>query len=96
MDLLVVYDIAVEDREDGRRLRAVAKICEGYGVRVQDSVFEMRLSDVGVLNLRHELEDTIDSDRDSVHFYRLHGNLNDARTVIGRSIDHEIGSPWIF
>ncbi len=44
MDLLVAYDISTEDLAGERRLQRVAKVCEQYGVRVQKSVFEARLS----------------------------------------------------
>jgi len=40
IEVLVAYDVST-DTSDGRtRLRRVAKICEGYGQRVQKSVFE--------------------------------------------------------
>ena len=50
MTWLVVYDIG----DDGIRGR-VAKLCERYGERVQESVFECRLDVPGVARLKKEL-----------------------------------------
>jgi CRISPR-associated protein Cas2 len=44
MMVLVTYDVNVETTEGKRRLRNVAKICKNYGQRVQNSVFECRLT----------------------------------------------------
>ena len=44
MDVLISYDIADTEGEGAKRLRKVAQVCEKYGVRVQLSVFECRLS----------------------------------------------------
>lgn len=95
MDLLVTYDIDTADREGERRLARVAKVCEGFGVRVQYSVFECRLSEVAALQLRHRLEDVIEPEKDSVRFYRLPGSIEDIRTSIGRDHPHTWGEPWI-
>lgn len=96
MDVLVAYDVATEDKEDQRRLRSVAKVCEGYGIRVQDSVFECRLSDVGLASLIIELEEVIDHNRDSIYIYRMTGTIRDSRMALGRRRPHELGTPWHF
>ena len=43
MLVLVCYDVNTETREGRRRLRRVARVCEGIGQRVQKSVFECQL-----------------------------------------------------
>ena len=40
MLILVTYDVDTETNQGRKRLRHVAKICTGYGIRVQNSVFE--------------------------------------------------------
>ena len=95
MDVIVAYDVATDTAADQRRLRRVAKICESYGIRVQDSVFECRISNAAMAQLRIDLDDVLDQDRDSVYVYRLHGTIRDARTVLGRSRPHEFGDAWI-
>jgi len=80
MELLITYDVGTTDRAGERRLRRVAKICEGIGHRVQKSVFEVVCDPVQRVRLEAELLDTIDRDRDSVRIYRLgQGTFTDAR-----------------
>ena len=43
MLVIVCYDVNTEDRAGRRRLRRVARACEGMGQRVQKSVFECRI-----------------------------------------------------
>lgn len=95
MDVLVTYDIDTADREGERRLARVAKVCEAYGVRVQYSVFECRLSEVTYQRLEYELADVMDPSVDSVRLYRIPGSLEEIRTSIGREPPHEWGRPWI-
>ncbi len=64
--VVVAYDIA-----DDRRRDKVAKILEGYGERVQYSVFECRLDRVQYLRLRHALEEVIRAEEDMICFYFL-------------------------
>ena len=60
MDVLVTYDINTTTREGEVRLARVAQVCERYGVRVQYSVFECRLSEASLLKLHIELEGVIE------------------------------------
>ena len=43
MFVLVTYDVKTETPKGRKRLRMVAKTCENFGLRVQDSVFECLL-----------------------------------------------------
>jgi len=63
---MVSYDIT----GDGRR-RRLQKLLEGYGRRVQYSVFECDLKESQYGNLRREIERMIDSTLDSVRCYIL-------------------------
>ena len=40
MLLLITYDVNTENEAGKKRLRKVAKQCQNYGRRVQNSVFE--------------------------------------------------------
>src|SRR6266702_8868343 len=51
MELLVTYDVNTTTPEGRRRLRQVAQLCEGYGLRVQKSVFEIVCTEPGLLTL---------------------------------------------
>lgn len=63
---LVSYDIP----DDKRRTR-VARLLEGYGQRVQFSVFEVWLDDTLRRELLAGLNQRIDPDQDSVRLYWL-------------------------
>lgn len=71
MLVIVCYDVSTETREGRRRLRRVAKACEGVGQRVQKSVFECRANAMQLENLERRLLDIIDADQDCLRFYRL-------------------------
>ena len=71
MLLVVTYDVDTKTVSGEKRLRKVAKICERYGVRVQNSVFEVIVSAAEATVLKEELKEIIDLKLDSVRFYRL-------------------------
>lgn len=63
---LVSYDICAP-----KRLRRVAKTLEGYGTRLQFSVFECPLDKLRLAELRAELDGVIKHDEDQVLFVSL-------------------------
>lgn len=71
MLVIVCYDVSTETREGRRRLRRVAKACEGTGQRVQKSVFECKVDTMQMEALERRLLDIIDADQDCLRFYRL-------------------------
>ncbi len=58
---LTTYDIA-----DAKRLRRVARVCERFGERVQESVFLMELEPDEWRAMVHELARLIDLESDAV------------------------------
>lgn len=66
-----VYVVVAYDIPDDRRRGKVAKVLEGYGERLQYSVFECRLTKVQYLRLRERLRELIVVDEDAVSFYFL-------------------------
>jgi len=74
MMVLITYD--VETAADGgqKRLRRVAKKCENYGQRVQNSVFECLLEPQDFVKLKNELEKIIEPEKDSLRYYFLGAN----------------------
>jgi len=95
MDILLTYDIDTTTRTGARRLARVAKVCESFGMRVQYSVFECRLSPAALVRLTGQLMEIIDNETDSVHLYRFDGPLVDARTSLGRSPHRDPGQHWL-
>lgn len=71
MLIIVTYDVSTETREGRRRLRRVAKICEGIGQRVQKSVFECRVNQMQYEELERKLLAEIDDKEDNLRLYRL-------------------------
>lgn len=71
MWVLATYDINTETAKGRRRLRKVAKICEGFGQRVQQSVFECTLSPTQYEQFKHRLVRNIDESEDSLRIYKL-------------------------
>nr|WP_317430069.1 CRISPR-associated endonuclease Cas2 [uncultured Mitsuokella sp.] len=71
MMVLITYDVNTQDSSGKKRLRSVAKQCEKYGQRVQNSVFECSLQPEELILLKHQLLMIIDQDKDSIRFYNL-------------------------
>ena len=71
MRVIVCYDVNTETREGRRRLRRVAKACEGVGQRVQKSVFECRVDLAAMEQLERRLLELIDTEQDCLRLYRL-------------------------
>lgn len=74
MMVLVTYDVNTASEGGSRRLRRVAKICQNYGQRVQNSVFECLVDPAQWTNLRHRLMEIFDPEKDSLRFYFLGAN----------------------
>ena len=71
MMMVVTYDVNTASAGGEKRLRKVARICEKYGIRVQNSVFEIMLDASQFVVLKDSLEKVIDLENDSVRFYRM-------------------------
>lgn len=71
MLVLITYDVNTETASGKKRLRKVAKQCENYGRRVQNSVFECILDQAQSVLLKAALSDIIDDSVDSLRFYYL-------------------------
>ena len=73
MLVIVCYDVNTETRAGRRRLRRIAKVCEGIGQRVQKSVFECQVSLMQFEALERELLSEIELTEDNLRLYRLPG-----------------------
>ena len=65
------YDVDFSNSDGAKRLRRVSKICQRYGVRVQNLVFEALLEPVQLSELKTALAEVIDFDADTIRFYDL-------------------------
>ena len=91
--VLVTYDVSTLCREGRKRLRKVSKVCQRYGQRVQNSVFECIVDSTQYTTLKMELSDIIDVNKDSLRFYQL-GNMKVEHIGVKEAIDLE--RPLIF
>jgi CRISPR-associated protein Cas2 len=66
MFVLVCYDVA-----DDKRRRRIAEVLEGYGQRVQRSVFECHLRPARLASLQRRVARLLDTDEDRVGYYTL-------------------------
>lgn len=80
---LVCYDI----RDDRRRAR-LARLMEGYGERVQYSVFEVHLRQTQALEaLKEQMQQILEPDDSNVRFYRLTADgLVDSMSLAGEHL----------
>jgi len=74
MMVVVSYDVNTETKAGRRRLRRVAKVCQDFGRRVQNSVFECLVDPAQWVVLRGALLDEFEPKTDSLRFYFLGSN----------------------
>jgi CRISPR-associated protein Cas2 len=71
MMVLITYDVNTQTAAGRTRLRKVAKQCQNYGQRVQNSVFECIIDPARLKQLQAALEKQIDPKKDSLRYYYL-------------------------
>ncbi len=71
MLVLITYDVNTQTAEGRKRLSKVARQCENYGQRVQNSVFECIMNAAKCREVEQILEKIIDHEKDSLRFYYL-------------------------
>jgi CRISPR-associated protein Cas2 len=71
MMVIVAYDVSTESEGGRKRLRRLAGVCEDYGQRVQNSVFECLVDTAKWTSVRARLVGEIDAEADSLRFYFL-------------------------
>jgi len=84
--VLVTYDVNTETEQGKRRLRKVAKACENYGQRVQNSVFECLIDPALLKKMQFRLEKIMDKESDSIRFYFLGNEWRDRVVHIGAKV----------
>ena len=95
MLVLVTYDVDTTTLAGQKRLRKVAKVCEDYGQRVQNSVFECVVDAAQVRALKARLVELINPERDSLRFYYLGNNWRGKVEHIGTKPSVDLEGPLI-
>ena len=85
MLIVAAYDVDMKTEAGAKRLRKVAKICERWGIRVQNSVFELMVNEHEFILLQAALKSVIDETSDNVRFYRLGNHFENKISFIGKS-----------
>ncbi len=81
---IVSYDIS-----NPHRLRNIARIMEGYGRRLQNSVFETHLNDFRYEKLKSQIQKELNHEDDQVLFISLGPESGDANVRV-----ESIGRPY--
>ncbi|MHB1590282.1 MAG: CRISPR-associated endonuclease Cas2 [Sulfuricella sp.] len=76
---LICYDIA-----DDRRRNKVARLLEGWGERVQESVFECHITAIQQRRIIRDIAALIDAEQDKVRYYALCGKDRGKLQVLGK------------
>lgn len=96
MMMVLTYDVDTTSVQGEKRLRKVARICERYGTRVQNSVFEVLVDAAQLVVLKAELKKVIDEETDSIRFYRLGNSYQRKIETMGKSAIVEVGEALMF
>lgn len=78
---LVAYDISAD-----RRRNRVANVLQGWGYRIQESVFQLRVTPAELPLIVEKLERIIDDTSDVIHIYSLCGHCEQKAQILGVGI----------
>ena len=95
MYVLVTYDVSTTTKEGRRRLRRIAKTCLGYGQRVQNSVFELKVDPARWTECKDRLCKESNAEEDSLRFYYLGANWHRRVEHFGAKPSYDIDGPLI-
>lgn len=93
--VLVSYDVSTTDAAGCRRLRRVARLCENYGQRVQNSVFECVVDSAQWVALRAKLVAEVNPAHDSLRFYFLGNEWRRRVEHVGAKVSYDPEAPLI-
>ena len=95
MLVLITYDVNTENAAGKTRLRKVAKQCQNYGQRVQNSVFECNVDAAKCRQIKAILDDIIDKEKDSLRFYYLGDHYKSKVEHIGVKPGFDVTEPLL-
>lgn len=96
MLILITYDVSTVSNSGQKRLRKVAKTCQNYGQRVQNSVFECVVDATQFASLKIELSNIINPEEDSLRFYQLGNHYKNKVEHIGIKASIDLEGPLLF
>ncbi|MCM1117951.1 MAG: CRISPR-associated endonuclease Cas2 [bacterium] len=96
MLIVVTYDVSTETSAGRARLRKVAKQCQNYGQRVQNSVFECIMDEAQFVSFKSGLLKIINEAEDSLRFYRMGNAYQNRIEHYGNKAVPNLDAPIIF
>ena len=93
--MLVSYDVSTIDTAGKRRLRRIAKACQNWGVRVQNSVFECNVNPAQWVQLKEELEQIFEPATDSLRYYTLGDSYTNRIEHVGAKPTIDVEQPMV-
>jgi CRISPR-associated protein Cas2 len=95
MMVIIGYDVTTIDTAGKKRLRKVSKICENYGQRVQNSLFECLVDTDSLYMLTNNLLKIINLNEDNLRIYRLGKNYQTKIKHYGIKTVYDLKKPLI-
>ena len=95
MYILITYDVDTISETGQKRLRQVAKACQDYEQRVQNSVFECEGTEAQFTLLKSRIESIIDEKLDSIRFYFLRRNDQRRVSTLGKVTSYDVNEAII-
>lgn len=96
MLIVVTYDVSTETSAGRARLRKVAKQCQNYGQRVQNSVFECIMDEAQFVSFKSGLLKLINEDEDSLRFYHMGNAYRNRIEHFGNKKVQDLEAPIVF
>ena len=94
--MLISYDVSTIDNDGKKRLRRIAKACQNWGIRVQNSVFECNVDAGQWIKLKAELEEIFNPESDSLRYYNLGNNYMNRVEHMGAKPSVDVEQPLVF
>ena len=95
MLVLITYDVNTENSDGRRRLRQVSKVCQNYGQRVQNSVFECEVDSGLFLLVKDKLKRLINEEKDSLRIYNIGNSSRNKVEHYGAKPSFDVNDPLI-
>ncbi|CAH1904252.1 CRISPR-associated endoribonuclease Cas2 1 [Candidatus Nitrotoga sp. HW29] len=87
---MICYDIT-----DDRRRNKVARLLEGWGKRVQESVFECHITAIQQRQIFSGIAALIDAEQDKVRYYALCGKDRGKLQILGKGCKTQDIAYWL-
>ena len=95
MLMLISYDVSTVNNDGRKRLRKIAKACQNWGIRVQNSVFECNVDASQWVSQKAKLESIFNPETDSLRYYNLGNNYSARIEHVGAKPSVDVEEPLV-